>query len=197
MTDNFSTNFSGMFYDPSAAEYYWTQTQVLPRVTLGKTPFTYQTPNIITGTPIGGIGGISTPGDVLLDVWIDVVTPWVGSLNATPSTPLPLLGNTYLPVNNISPYRRDLNTTFDMSLTDIVNGGLSSGSVHSSSGLSIPQQSYGKIYAPGTFINPVSCHVCVNGSGQPNTVGFTNSPTTLTSGTAILNILYINQNRDD
>jgi hypothetical protein len=194
MTDNFSTNFSGMFYDPSAAEYYWTQSQVLPRVTLSKTPFTYQTPDIITGTPIGGI---SNPGDVLLDVWIDVVTPWVGSLNVTPSTPLLLLGNTYLPVDNISPYRRDLNTTFDMSLTDIVNGGLSSGSVHSSSGLSIPQQSYGQIYAPGTFINPVSCHVCVNGSGQPNTVVFTNSPTTLTSGTAILNILTFKQILDE
>ena len=190
MTENFSTNFSGMFYDPSAPEYYWTQNQVYPKVNLTKIPFTYQTPDIITGTPIGDP---ASPADLLLDVWIDVVTPWVGSLNTTPSIPLALLGSTYLPVKNISPYYKDLQgNLYNMNLTDIVNGGLSAGSVNSSSGLSIPQQSYGKIFAPGTFIDPVICHVCVNSSGHPDTVSFTNPPTTLTSGTAILNILTIN-----
>lgn len=194
MTDNFSTNFSGMFYDPSAAEYYWTQNQVHPKVTLSKTPFTYQTPDIITGTIIGDQSNI---GDLLLDVWIDVVTPWVGSVNGIPWSS-PFLGTTYLPVEDISPFYKDLQgNTFDMSLTDIINGGLIDGLNYSPSGLSIPQQSYGKIYSPGTFTNLVSCHVSVNSSGQPDTVDFTNDPTTLTSGSAILNVLTLKQNQEN
>lgn len=127
-------------------------------VTVRKFPFAFDTPGLLTGATLY----TPTIGDVLLNAWVEIDTPWNGT------TPLGDLGP--FTTGNAGVYLSSINGPLDMTIADGIGAGwgnsvLNGGQASSLSDVSALQVAAGLLITDAG-LNPVS--LAVNGTSTPS-----------------------------